>query len=123
MTPKKRRRGRPKGLTNGEKKKVTFIEQSEKVLGEEDPEKVEKGPGRLKGSKNKAKTETVTSRVFVRRSKRNINKNIDKTMLDDEETSLVNTSDHHSKLYGGLGGSCRIHGDPSIIICGVTWDP
>ena len=41
-------------------------------------EKKKKGPGRPKGSKDKDKTETVKSRVFVRRSERNVNKNIDK---------------------------------------------
>ena len=81
LTPEKRRKGRPKGSTNGKKEKVKFREQLETVLGEENPDKGRKGPGRPKGAKNKDKTEVVTSRVFVRRSERNIKKTL--TEQDD----------------------------------------
>ena len=72
MTPEKRRRGRPKGSTGNKTKKVTFKGSTETELKEEDQEKVKKGPGRPKGSKNKDKTKVVKSRVFSRRSARNI---------------------------------------------------
>jgi len=80
LTPEKRRKGRPKGSTKGKKEKVKFNEQLETVLEDENPDKGKKGPGRPKGSKGKDKTEFVKSRVFVRRSERNMNKNIDKAI-------------------------------------------
>ena len=78
FTPEKRCKGRPKGSKNGVKKKVNFKEQPEIVLDEGNSEEEEKGPSGPKGPKDKDKTETVKSRVFVRRSERNVNKNIDK---------------------------------------------
>ena len=77
FTPEKRRKGRPKGSKNGVKKKVNFKEQPEIVMDEGKSEEGERLSG-PKGPKDKDKTETVKSRVFVRRSERNVNKNIDK---------------------------------------------
>ena len=72
LTPEKRRRGRPKGSTGNKMKKVTFEEPTETESKEEDQENFKKGPGRPKGSTNKDKTKVVKSRVFSRRSARNI---------------------------------------------------
>ena len=72
MTPEKRRRGRPKGSGNNKTKNVTFGESTGTEPEEKDQEKVKKGPGRPKGSRNKDKTEMVKSQVFTRKSRRNI---------------------------------------------------